>query len=110
MAPNGWTTPEERDFLRSFLPDYEACQVKKRYKQFWQRLNVDYFAKFPMVERMFPGSKPSDLSQVNKSQVAAAILRQQQVSKSAFSFKTWGLTRDSASQRMVSLADESPQP
>lgn len=84
MAPPSWATPEERDFLKSFLPEYEACQVKRRYKNFWLRVNKDYFSKFPLLEKLFPGVKDHELTEEQKEQYAGAIIRQQKVSTSQF--------------------------
>ncbi|KAJ3508441.1 hypothetical protein NMY22_g16618 [Coprinellus aureogranulatus] len=80
MAPTGWATAEEREFLLTFLPEYEACQVKRRYKAFWQRLNVDYFARFPTLDKLFPGRTLADLNDDEKEAYAKATLKQQQVS------------------------------
>ena len=80
MAPNSWTTPEEREFLKTFLPDYEACQVKRKYKLFWQRLNREYFAKFSLVEKLFPGLQVTELNAEQKKEYSAAVVRQQKVS------------------------------
>ncbi|KAJ3501466.1 hypothetical protein NMY22_g18917 [Coprinellus aureogranulatus] len=79
MAPNGWTTPEERDFLKSLIPNYESCQVKRRYKAFWQHLFKEYFTKFPLVDRLFPGSKLSALNETQKAEYSAALAKQQKV-------------------------------
>lgn len=86
MAPIGWATPEEREFLRSFLPEYEACQVKRKYKAFWQHLNADYFSKFPMLERTFPGRKLTELTQEERDLYSSVTSRQEQVQILAVSF------------------------
>lgn len=106
MAPQSWATKEEQDFLRLNLPDYEACQVKRKYKPFWQRLNRDYFAKFPVVDKLFPGLAVSQLDEVQRTQLSAAIVKQQKVCRipSTYSSK---LRPHIAPQGMVPLADES---
>ncbi|KAJ3505827.1 hypothetical protein NMY22_g17440 [Coprinellus aureogranulatus] len=87
MAPNGWATPEEREFLTSFVPEYEACQVKRRYKSFWQRVNAEFLTKFPMIDKMFPGCKVTDLNAEQKEMYTAALLKQQQRLKEWFRWK-----------------------
>ncbi|TEB19503.1 hypothetical protein FA13DRAFT_1718722 [Coprinellus micaceus] len=98
MPPSEWTTPEEREFLRSFLPEYKACQVKKKYKQFWQRINVDYFAKFPIIRIVFPGLTAGDLTQAQKSQLAAATLKQQQRLKEWYRWRMNPRSRNAGSK------------
>ncbi|KAJ3540639.1 hypothetical protein NMY22_g4214 [Coprinellus aureogranulatus] len=77
MAPQSWATPAERDFLLSFLPEYEACQVQRKYKNFWLKVNKDYLTKFPVVERLFPGVKACDLNDEQRDMCAGAIAKQQ---------------------------------
>lgn len=79
MAPNGWATGPERLFLESLKPEYEACMEKRRYKLFWQRANVEFLAKFPVLDKIFPGMKITDLSAEQKQIYTAALVRQQQV-------------------------------
>ncbi|TEB29359.1 hypothetical protein FA13DRAFT_1865527 [Coprinellus micaceus] len=80
MAPGSWATPAEREFLASLIPEYEACQVKRRYKAFWQRLDAEFLVKFPVLEKLFPDRsvKAHDLQPHEKEIYAAAVLKQQQ--------------------------------
>ncbi|KAJ3526582.1 hypothetical protein NMY22_g10106 [Coprinellus aureogranulatus] len=84
MAPTGWATVEEREFLKTYLPEYESCQVKRKYRAFWQRLNVDYFARFPILQKLFPGRSLTDLSEEEKGAYTAATNKQQQRLKEWF--------------------------
>ncbi|KAJ3530929.1 hypothetical protein NMY22_g8373 [Coprinellus aureogranulatus] len=77
MAPHPWATTEERAFLLSYLPEYEACQVKRKYKNFWMRVNKEYFNKFPVRDRLFPGIEGKDLNEEQKEQCGAMIAKQQ---------------------------------
>ena len=89
MAPSGWATPAEREFLVSLIPEYEACQVKRRYKAFWQRVNAEFLAKFPVMQKLFPKHshlKPHELKAKEKEMYTAAVLKQQQVSPSQRQF------------------------
>jgi hypothetical protein len=84
MATGSWATPAEREFLASLIPEYEACQVKRRYKAFWQRLDAEFLVKFPVLEKLFPDRsvKAHDLQPHEKEIYAAAVLKQHQVSLS----------------------------
>ncbi|KAJ3500490.1 hypothetical protein NMY22_g19246 [Coprinellus aureogranulatus] len=78
MTRTGWATKEEREYLIAQIPDYEACQVKRRYKPFWQRVNAEFLSKFPVIDKLFPGLKITDLSPQQKELYTAAVQRQQQ--------------------------------
>lgn len=108
MAPQSWATPEEQVFLKARLPEYEACQVKRKYKNFWQQLYGAYFEKFPVSERLFPGLEVSQLSQEQKDSVASVITRQKKVSQRV-RIQSGILNLSPASQGMVSMADEPSQ-
>ncbi|KAJ3528740.1 hypothetical protein NMY22_g9283 [Coprinellus aureogranulatus] len=97
MAPTGWATKEEREFLISFIPQYETCQVKRRYKAFWQQLNAEFLAKFPVIDKLFPGSKVTDLSPEQKEMYTAAVLRQQQRLKEWFRWQMNPRSRNAGS-------------
>jgi hypothetical protein len=107
MAPQSWASPEEQDFLRSFLPEYEECQVKRKYKSFWQRVNRDYFAKFPVAKSLFPSLSSSELSDEQKAECTTVTLRQQKVC-GACPHPFCMLTPDAAYQGMVPVANEPP--
>ncbi|KAJ3537106.1 hypothetical protein NMY22_g5737 [Coprinellus aureogranulatus] len=77
MAPQSWATAEEREFLISLLPEYEACQVKRKYKNFWLRVNKDFLAKFPVVAKLYPGVKESELTEEQRQRCAGAIAKVQ---------------------------------
>ncbi|KAJ3499343.1 hypothetical protein NMY22_g19522 [Coprinellus aureogranulatus] len=79
MAPQSWATAEEREFLISLLPEYEACQVKRKYKNFWLRVNKDFLAKFPVVAKLYPGVKESELTEEQRQRCAGAIAKVQKV-------------------------------
>lgn len=93
MAPPGWATPEERLFLSSLIPEYETCQVKRRYKPFWQRLNAEFLTKFPVIDKLFPGMKITDLTVKQKQMHTAAVVKQQQVSLIYSMFPSVSLTQ-----------------
>lgn len=79
MAPPGWATEAERQYLVSLTPEYEACREKRRYKLFWQRLNSEFLAKFPVIDKLFPGMKVTDLTAEQRQMHTAAITKQKQV-------------------------------
>ncbi|TEB33778.1 hypothetical protein FA13DRAFT_112110 [Coprinellus micaceus] len=87
MSPSGWATPLELEFLASLIPEYEACQVKRRYKDFWHRLNTDFLAKFPVVDKIFPGKRVTELNAWQKELHAAAIVKQKQRLKEWFRWR-----------------------
>ncbi|KAJ3531020.1 hypothetical protein NMY22_g8325 [Coprinellus aureogranulatus] len=80
MARTGWASPEEREYLLAQMPEYEECQVKRRYKAFWQRVNAEFLTKFPVIDKLFPGLnlKVDDLSVEQKEMHTTAVKRQQQ--------------------------------
>jgi hypothetical protein len=45
----GWTSPEEYDFLRSYIPEYRQHQKSQMTKQFWSVMIERYFKKFPVM-------------------------------------------------------------
>ncbi|TEB31117.1 hypothetical protein FA13DRAFT_1852294 [Coprinellus micaceus] len=90
MPPTGWASPEEREFLKSFILQDKECQVKRKYKAFWQHLNVDYFAKFPILEKLFPGKKLNKLNSKEKTAYSATMARQQQDLQKIYHGRTQG--------------------
>ena len=49
MAPKGWTTDAQAEFLASYLPLYDTYAVRKRYQPFWDTINASYLRKFPIL-------------------------------------------------------------
>jgi hypothetical protein len=45
-----WTTPEQRDFLSTYVPRYLEAQASRKYTKFWPTLYQAWFAKFPEPE------------------------------------------------------------
>ena len=45
-----WTTPEQRDFLSTYVPRYLEAQAARKYAKFWPTLYQAWFAKFPEPE------------------------------------------------------------
>ena len=77
-----WATTEERLLLESLFPGYEACQASKKYKPFWTKLFHEYFKHFPVIDKLYPGMKQSELAEVQKAALSTAIQKQQAVSPS----------------------------
>jgi CTP:phosphocholine cytidylyltransferase-like protein len=49
MAPKGWTTNAQAEFLTSFLPLYDTYALRKRYQPFWDTINAKYLRQFPIL-------------------------------------------------------------
>jgi hypothetical protein len=49
MAPTGWATQEQRDFLFSHMTAYLDAQKAGRLTTFWHSLFLAFFATFPDV-------------------------------------------------------------
>ncbi|KAF6742967.1 hypothetical protein DFP72DRAFT_859714 [Ephemerocybe angulata] len=71
MAPNGWATPKQTLLLTSLLPEYEKCQINRRYKPFWMLLYA--------VEVLFPGLQIQDLDESQMTQYRLALDKLQSV-------------------------------
>ncbi|KAJ3540087.1 hypothetical protein NMY22_g4449 [Coprinellus aureogranulatus] len=95
MARTGWASKEEWEYLTSLMPEYEACQVRRRYKPFWQRVNAEFLTKFPVMEKLFPGRKVTDLNPEEKEMYTAAVARQQQRLKEWFRWQLNPRSRNS---------------
>lgn len=107
MPRKGWADKEEQEFLKSFIPEYEECQVNRRYKNFWLQVNAEFLAKFPVIDKLFPGMKPVDLNPEQKEMYTAHLIKQQQVCLIHDLFEMSSSETDSANQRMVPLAIQS---
>ena len=58
MAPQGWSTTSQKEFLTGFMAQYLEAAVKKKYQRFWPLLFEEWFAKFPEpVPPMQPGEE-----------------------------------------------------
>lgn len=55
MAPATWTTDEQVEFLKEWLPKYLRHTEKKDYHHFWPSLYTAWFAKWPERAARFPG-------------------------------------------------------
>ncbi|KAF6744781.1 hypothetical protein DFP72DRAFT_1078120 [Ephemerocybe angulata] len=73
MAPNGWATPKQTLLLTSLLPEYEKCQINRRYKPFWTLLYARYLSENPLVEVLFPGLQIQDLDESQMTQYRLAL-------------------------------------
>ncbi|KAG1776737.1 hypothetical protein EV702DRAFT_1045783 [Suillus placidus] len=87
-GPKTWTTPEEEVFLQSQLPAYIACQATKVYHDFWNTMSRKFLSHWP--ERVHLTDIPQDveLSDIQKSRVAQAILKRQSTLKNWFRWRT----------------------
>ncbi|KAF6741135.1 hypothetical protein DFP72DRAFT_863045 [Ephemerocybe angulata] len=79
MAPNGWATPKQTLLLTSLLPEYEKCQINRRYKPFWTLLYARYLSENPLVEVLFPGLQIQDLDESQMTQYRLALDKLQSV-------------------------------
>ncbi|KAF6747024.1 hypothetical protein DFP72DRAFT_854878 [Ephemerocybe angulata] len=73
MAPNGWATPKQTLLLTSLLPEYEKCQINRRYKPFWTLLYARYLSENPLSEVLFPGLQIQDLDESQMTQYRLAL-------------------------------------
>ncbi|KAF6752560.1 hypothetical protein DFP72DRAFT_849696 [Ephemerocybe angulata] len=62
MAPSGWASPSQTTLLTSLVPEYERCQVHKRYKPFWTMLYARFLEHSPLIDTLYPGRTVQDLS------------------------------------------------
>lgn len=75
MGPSGWTNDDQRDFLSTFKPDYEACRIVKKYKDFWRKLFASWGARYPLIEEMFPGKALAELDETERKEYSARLDR-----------------------------------
>lgn len=47
MAPGGWTSTEQKDFLELWLPEYLIKKGRHELDQFWQRMKSAWYNEFP---------------------------------------------------------------
>ncbi|KAG6828013.1 hypothetical protein H0H92_009673 [Tricholoma furcatifolium] len=73
MAPLGWASPDQRDFLTSQLPSYFAAQKNADFTGFWATLFETWEAQFPTRESLFPGRQFQDLTAGEQKSVSNAI-------------------------------------
>ncbi|KAJ6536214.1 hypothetical protein B0H19DRAFT_1271004 [Mycena capillaripes] len=51
MAPHGWTTPDEYQWLQTQMPKYILDKADKKLWQFWPQMQEGWFRKFPEEPR-----------------------------------------------------------
>ncbi|KAG6804803.1 hypothetical protein H0H92_015447, partial [Tricholoma furcatifolium] len=73
MAPLGWASPDQRNFLSSQLPSYFAAQKGGDFTGFWATLFETWEVQFPTRENLFPGRQFQDLSADEQKLVSNAI-------------------------------------
>ncbi|KAG6807092.1 hypothetical protein H0H92_008818, partial [Tricholoma furcatifolium] len=73
MAPLGWASPDQRNFLASQLPSYFAAQKSGDFTGFWATLFETWEAQFPTRETLFPGRQFQDLTADEQKSVSNAI-------------------------------------
>ncbi|KAG6809670.1 hypothetical protein H0H92_015235 [Tricholoma furcatifolium] len=73
MAPLGWASPDQRDFLTSQLPSYFAAQKNSDFTGFWATLFETWEAQFPTRECLFPGRQFQELTPDEQKSVSNAI-------------------------------------
>ncbi|KAG6825621.1 hypothetical protein H0H92_003042 [Tricholoma furcatifolium] len=73
MAPLGWASPNQRNFLQSQLPLYFAAQKNSDFTGFWATLFETWEAQFPTRESLFPGRQFLDLTADEQKSVSNAI-------------------------------------
>ncbi|KAG1776921.1 hypothetical protein EV702DRAFT_1197593 [Suillus placidus] len=87
-GPKTWTTPEEEVFLQSQLPAYIACQATKVYHNFWNTMGHKFLSRWLESERLTDIPQDVELSDIQKSHVAQAILKRQSALKNWFRWRT----------------------
>lgn len=86
MAPPPWTTADEAVFLHTRIPEYQSLIPSRKYAAFWQRMQHDWFLKYPEWKRMFPEvAQRADLSQDQADKVELAMDKRIEVSHTVVS-------------------------
>ncbi|KAG2079411.1 uncharacterized protein F5147DRAFT_661885, partial [Suillus discolor] len=88
QGPKSWTALEEEVFLQSQLPAYIACQATKVYHNFWNATIHKFLSRWPERARLTDIPQEGELSDIQKSCVAQAILKQQSAIKNWFRWRT----------------------
>jgi hypothetical protein len=47
MAPAGWATADQREFLESRVPDFQQAQRSNKTRPFWDEIFSAFFEKWP---------------------------------------------------------------
>ncbi|KAG1886820.1 uncharacterized protein F5891DRAFT_1200708 [Suillus fuscotomentosus] len=87
-GPKTWTTPEEEAFLHSQLPGYIACQATKVYHNFWNTTIREFLSRWPERARLTDIPQEGELSDIQKSHMAQAILKRKSAIKNWFRWRT----------------------
>ncbi|KAG2122914.1 hypothetical protein DEU56DRAFT_917622 [Suillus clintonianus] len=87
-GPKAWTTPEEEAFLHSQLTAYIACQATKVYHNFWNTMIHDFLSRWPERARLTDIPQEGELSDIQKSHMAQAILKRKSAIKNWFRWRT----------------------
>lgn len=59
MPQRKWATPEQEEFLTSHLPEYRVHCAAKNYGDFFKRVEIDWFQRWPERKVMYP-NVPAD--------------------------------------------------
>lgn len=80
MAPHGWATKEQYNFLHSWIPRYIEFQDRDDLNGFWPLINEAWFKKWPSHDTSMD---PKLLSDQDRLVAAQAILARRTVRDNA---------------------------
>ncbi|KAF6754431.1 hypothetical protein DFP72DRAFT_1068459 [Ephemerocybe angulata] len=98
MAPPGWASDAQTNFLTNLIPQYEKCQVNRHYLPFWTLLYSQYLDEYPLVEVLFPGLTVDQLDEEQMKIYTPALQKLQS------RLREWFRWRCNARSRKVPIA------
>lgn len=52
MAPPGWGTPDQKDFIEKWMPEFIQKKDSKSLSDFWPKMEEAWFDEFPEEEAL----------------------------------------------------------
>ena len=91
MAPQSWTTSNQKDFLNALVANYLKAQKEKSLTSFWARLYEGWFQKFPELPHVIPGKELDSLSDEEKKTLGESIRVCQKVKLRSLNYENLNL-------------------
>lgn len=81
VAPRKWTSDDEETWLSAWYPTYQEnlTNKKKNYNVFFADLFEQWFERFPVREKRFPGISADELTADQKTQLARYVQQRKDV-------------------------------
>jgi hypothetical protein len=74
MPRKKWATPDQEEFLLSFLPEFRERAASKQYEDFFSRVWAQWFVRWPERQALFKDkSEEHDLSPDEMKALAEAV-------------------------------------